>query len=544
MKLLKNIVGAALIGIILFFITTRNAVIINKTYLQYEFYITLALYILLTVIPCLIVNYFYKYIRHRKRENLSKLNRVILVFVGGFLLVFAIRFLTQLGIYYLVEERVQNSTTDFSTILKAIDIAGHIMNYTNDAFVISIIYLYLNYNASVRDSEVKEQKVIAKTESARFEALKSQLDPHFLFNSLNVLTGLIEENPELASKFTTSLSKVYRYVLEQKNKELVTLEEELEFARVYLSLLTTRFENSLECSLPIELKNPEVKVVPLSLQLLLENAVKHNQITEQNKLVISIYEQDDYLIVSNNLQPKNILKQSTGLGLKNIQERYALFTDASVLIDKTTDEFRVGIPLLDPNTRIEMNTDQFINEKRYKHAKEQVEAMMSFRTHFAIYLVFCLFFIFMNIRTGGFPWAIFPIIGWGIGVLSHASKAYNYSIFPKAWEKRKINQFMGADKTELNYLHAKEKVESQKSFYTSLLAYIIVIGFLLAINYYYLNRFHNTWVLWASIGWGIGIFFQGLNAFDVWKRNDENWKEKKIQEILEKEEYDKYKDKR
>src|SRR5690606_34737643 len=98
-------------------------------------------------------------------------------------------------------------------------------------------------------------------------------DPHFLFNSLNVLTSLIDENPEQAQKFTTSLSKVYRYVLEQKNKELVSVEEELEFAKTFIGLLKMRFENGIHFEIPETTSNPEAKIIPLSLQLLLENAV-------------------------------------------------------------------------------------------------------------------------------------------------------------------------------------------------------------------------------------------------------------------------------
>ena len=138
--------------------------------------------------------------------------------------------------------------------------------------ILSIFHFIYFYN-KYQQNKLKEQKVIAGTASAKFDALKNQLDPHFLFNSLNVLTSLIEENPENAQRFTTSLSKVYRYVLEQKSKELVTVDEELQFAKTYMSLLKMRFEDSIIFEMPEKALNPESKVVPLSLQLLLENAV-------------------------------------------------------------------------------------------------------------------------------------------------------------------------------------------------------------------------------------------------------------------------------
>jgi sensor histidine kinase YesM len=147
------------------------------------------------------------------------------------------------------------------------------------SFVASSGYYAVVYWKQKQQLKVNESRLIAGTASAQFDALKNQLDPHFLFNSLNVLASLIEENPVMAQKFTTSLSKVYRYVLEQKSKELVPLDEELKFARTYMSLIKMRFEDSIEVSIPDRASNPEFKVVPLSLQLLLENAVKHNQVT-------------------------------------------------------------------------------------------------------------------------------------------------------------------------------------------------------------------------------------------------------------------------
>ena len=133
----------------------------------------------------------------------------------------------------------------------------------------------INWKASLSQETVK-QEIVAKTESAKFETLKSQIDPHFLFNSLNVLTALIDENPRQAERFTTKLSKVYRYVLEQRNKELIPLSEELNFARTYMELLQMRFEDAIQFDIPKNLSNEDLKIVPLSLQLLLENAVKHN----------------------------------------------------------------------------------------------------------------------------------------------------------------------------------------------------------------------------------------------------------------------------
>lgn len=195
--------------------------------------------------------------------------------------------------------------------------------------------------------EIKEQKIIAKSANAQFESLKNQLDPHFLFNSLNVLDALIEENSQQAQKFTNSMSKIYRYVLDQKDKELVTVEEEINFAKTYCELLKTRFEDSVNFRIEIKDEVKELFVVPLSLQLLLENAIKHNFATSQKPLNVKIYSQDNQLIVENNLQQREVLSEREGIGLNNIQQRYSFFTDRKIEISRTFDKFNVKIPILE-----------------------------------------------------------------------------------------------------------------------------------------------------------------------------------------------------
>ena len=312
--------------------------------------------------------------------------------------------------------------------------------------VVTGIFYAVYYYRYTQERKVKEQKIIAGTASAQFDALKNQLDPHFLFNSLNVLTSLIEENPDAATRFTTSLSKVYRYVLEQKNKELVTVEEELKFAQLYMSLLKMRFEDSIIFDIPETLSNPEAKVVPLSLQLLLENAVKHNQVTPANKLHITIYEEDGNLIIKNNIQLKKVMKESTGVGLRNIHQRYHLLTNRPVSVKQNEKEFWVTIPLLTQKTNSMTTQNEYISAKRYERAKKHVEELKGFYIHFTIYLIMVPVFIFINIKSTGFPWAIFPIVGWGMGVTGHAMEVFNWNPFlGKNWEERKIKELMKDD---------------------------------------------------------------------------------------------------
>lgn len=289
--------------------------------------------------------------------------------------------------------------------------------------------------------EVTQQKIIAGTASAKFETLKNQIDPHFLFNSLNVLSSLIEENPENAQRFTTSLSKIYRYVLEQKDKELVSVEEELSFAKTYMNLLKMRFENSLDYELQIDSIPADAKVVPLSLQLLLENTVKHNIVSEQKPLRIVIFIENNYLVVQNDFQKKEVLQDRRGLGLQNIINRYGIITDRKVIIDQTEKIFSVKIPILTKQisvmepVRINHNT-----RTPYYRAKKRVEELKGFYGNLISYCCVIPILIFINLKfTPDFHWFWFSMAGWGFGLTMHAFKVFGYSA---NWEERKIKEIL------------------------------------------------------------------------------------------------------
>ncbi|MFP4846495.1 histidine kinase [Winogradskyella sp. PE311] len=309
--------------------------------------------------------------------------------------------------------------------------------------VFYVAYFYSRY----QKNKITEQKVIAGTASAKFDALKNQLDPHFLFNSLNVLTSLIEENPKNAQKFTTSLSKVYRYVLEQKSKELVTVDEELNFARTYMSLLKMRFEDSIIFEIPDKASNPESKVVPLSLQLLLENAVKHNMVTSSKPLHIKIYEDGDHLVVMNNLQPKQIVKKSSGVGLENIKQRYQLLSNRKVHINQREKDFAVAIPMLTKQVsimRISQKSEASINDD-YVRARERVEELKAFYYSLISYcfVIPFLIFIWYKFSRHTIEWFWFPIFGWGLSLVFQAYRVYvDNGPLGGNWEKRKIEEYM------------------------------------------------------------------------------------------------------
>lgn len=294
-----------------------------------------------------------------------------------------------------------------------------------------------------QESKVKEQKIIAGTASAKFETLKNQIDPHFLFNSLNVLSSLIEENPENAQRFTTSLSKVYRYVLEQKDKDLVSIEEELAFAKTYMNLLQMRFENSLTYEVIIDTIQPEAKVVPLSLQLLLENAVKHNVISEQKPLHIKIYIDNDVLVIQNNYQKKSVLQDGQGVGIQNIISRYDIITDRKVTIEQNENTYTVKLPILTKQITI-MENSIYDEENAYYKAKKRVEELKGFYGNFTTYCIVIPSLVLINYFTyWDHKWFIYPMLGWGLGVLFHGVSVFGYG---KSWEERKIQEIINKEK--------------------------------------------------------------------------------------------------
>ncbi|MCF0071117.1 histidine kinase [Dyadobacter sp. CY261] len=182
---------------------------------------------------------------------------------------------------------------------------------------------------------------------ARFLALKNQVSPHFLFNNLSVLSSLVESRPEQSGEFIQELSSAYRYILEQSELDKISLREEMKFLDTYMYLLRTRFKEKvvLESELtPAD--QDKYSIIPLTLQLLVENAVKHNTMSVANPLIISIKMCDQMLVVSNPLQLRQQDQPTTRLGLKNIISRYKLLQDKDVIIEKTTSHFTVKVPLL------------------------------------------------------------------------------------------------------------------------------------------------------------------------------------------------------
>ncbi|MDD7914277.1 sensor histidine kinase [Polaribacter ponticola] len=196
----------------------------------------------------------------------------------------------------------------------------------------------------------KQEKSVLKQQSLEsqlnYQQLKNQISPHFLFNNINVLTSLIEENPKKAVRFSENLSHIYRYFLEQEKQDVVLVKEEIKFAKSYLELLKDRFEVGLIFSINIDKKLNEKYIVATILQQVLENVVKHNTVNEIDIVELKIISKENYLIIENNKNPKIETEQNSKKGIENIKKRVAFFTDEKVIIKNTKESFIIELPIL------------------------------------------------------------------------------------------------------------------------------------------------------------------------------------------------------
>jgi two-component system, LytTR family, sensor kinase len=214
------------------------------------------------------------------------------------------------------------------------------------SFMLALLFIAFNEGAFLfakwKQSLLEQERLRQENLVAKVESLKKQLDPHFLFNSLSVLSGVVYKDPVLADKFITKLSQVYRYALEHKEEERVPIAKEIAVVEAYCFLLNVRFYNNV--ILNIQLPDTTTYVLPMSVQLLVENAVKHNRISDKQPLTLRIYKLDDTLWVENNLNLKDAKEDSTGIGLKNLEARYKYVTGKSIIIENNGKVFKVGLP--------------------------------------------------------------------------------------------------------------------------------------------------------------------------------------------------------
>ena len=209
---------------------------------------------------------------------------------------------------------------------------------------INAIVFFMN---KLKRTQIEAEQFKKSSIEARFEALRNQINPHFLFNSFNVLSSLVYKDQDTAARFIEQLSNVYRYLLNNQDRKVVPLKDEIAFIESYIYLLKIRFGDNLLVQNEIRKNGDHLHVAPAVLQMLIENAIKHNVVSRKSPLEIVLRSENGTIEVSNNLQEKEVKEESTQTGLKNIQDRYVFLTDKKVVIERSNSRFAVKIPLLE-----------------------------------------------------------------------------------------------------------------------------------------------------------------------------------------------------
>lgn len=235
--------------------------------------------------------------------------------------------------------------TDLATFVQQLNVAF----FTSVIVITMLIGLFMHGRSfldSWRETEIEAERLKVENLSSKYETLKNQVNPHFLFNSLNVLSNLVYKDQDMAAHFIKEMSKVYRYVLDTKDKEVVSLTTELDALKAYIYLCKIRFGENL--NVDINLTNQDqIMVAPLTLQMLVENAIKHNVISKAKPLSIQLFQDEKgFIIVKNNKQSKRTPVASSGIGIPNIQARYRYISQKDISIIDSNDYFTVKIPIV------------------------------------------------------------------------------------------------------------------------------------------------------------------------------------------------------
>ncbi|NND94625.1 MAG: histidine kinase [Flavobacteriales bacterium] len=213
------------------------------------------------------------------------------------------------------------------------------------SFSIAFILTTVGFLKNWKESALEAEKLKAEMMTYKYESLRNQINPHFLFNSLNVLTELVQEDKDQAVKFIRQLSDLYRYVLDSRERQVVPLKEEIDFIHSFAYLLETRFEDKLHVDLDIESKEDEC-IVPMALQNLVENAVKHNETSKEHPLHVKIYRNGERIYVENPMRKKKVGENSKGTGLANVKARYSYLSDQEIKISDEGGKFKISLPIL------------------------------------------------------------------------------------------------------------------------------------------------------------------------------------------------------
>ncbi|MFZ4928450.1 sensor histidine kinase [Chryseobacterium sp. Mn2064] len=230
----------------------------------------------------------------------------------------------------------------FNTMVVMYEFRGILINLTIYMF---LYLLYQTYNSQQIKFELEQ--IRTDNLNAQYELLKQQINPHFLFNSLNTLKSMIDIKDESSGDFVVRLADFYRFTLDNRKMDLIPLKKELAILDAYVFLLTSRFEDGIEFKIDIQEDILNSYIPPFTLQLLCENCIKHNVVSLANPLIIRLYSDREYIVIENNFQPKNIPQESAGIGIENIRERYKHFAEKEMTILHNDTSFTVKLPIVD-----------------------------------------------------------------------------------------------------------------------------------------------------------------------------------------------------
>jgi len=294
-------------------------------------------------VMCILIGYLAIYMVNRAAKLSHE--QVMKWIVPGLLIFFAGAFLianlsVSLGVLAWFIATGKDLDTYFAQLFQ------HELNFASSRLILWFLFLSIAFFYVLwRKSAKKEQQLHEEMLRFRYQTLKSQVNPHFLFNSLNTLSELVYKGPEKAERYIQELSGIYRYIIDNEETRMVTVDKEIEFVKRFFQLQEVRDEEKILLNIDV----PEMDnfyIVPVSLQLLVENAIKHNTRSIKSPLTIDILRKDDFISVSNRIQRKNTLENSTGKGLKNLQERVRLITGKEITIEETADRYTVRIPII------------------------------------------------------------------------------------------------------------------------------------------------------------------------------------------------------
>jgi two-component system, LytTR family, sensor kinase len=266
----------------------------------------------------------------RRKQSISY-SRLLSSLAFGLVVMFGLACIQQLILSHI----------NFGPVMLMVEVRGILINLVFYMFLHLLQQNYENQHVSMELERVKSDNL-----GAQYELLKQQINPHFLFNSLNTLKAMVESGEQEAVDFILKLSNFYRYTLESRKLDLIHVHEEMEILNAYLFLQKARFESGFTFTSKLSDKTLNTLIPPFTLQLLIENCIKHNVVSLQRPLHISVYEQDNLIVVENQVQPKTSENNSLGVGLKNIDLRYSHLLEKHIEIVNNEKVFQVKLPLI------------------------------------------------------------------------------------------------------------------------------------------------------------------------------------------------------